>query len=63
MFKKMITKVFGTHSERELKAIEPIIKKIESYEDEFRALPDEALKAKRPQFRERSQTRETMATF
>ena len=29
----IIDKVFGTHSERELKRIEPIVKKIESYRE------------------------------
>jgi preprotein translocase subunit SecA len=60
MFKKMITKVFGTHSERELKAIEPTIQKIESYEEEYRRLPDEALKAKTPEFKERLAAGETL---
>ncbi|MBR2832801.1 MAG: preprotein translocase subunit SecA [Oscillospiraceae bacterium] len=60
MFKKMITKVFGTHSERELKAIEPTIQKIESYEEEYRRLSDEALKAKTPEFKERLAAGETL---
>ena len=41
---KMIEKVFGTHSERELKRIEPIVDKIESYRDTMRALSDEELR-------------------
>ncbi|MCF0121415.1 MAG: preprotein translocase subunit SecA, partial [Oscillospiraceae bacterium] len=60
MLKGIITKMFGTHSERELKAIEPIIKKIEGYEDEYRALSDEALKAKTPEFKSRLAAGETL---
>ena len=40
----LINKVFGTHSERELKRIYPIVDKIESYRDEMVALSDEELK-------------------
>ena len=42
----IIEKVFGTHSERELKRIEPIVKKIESYRDEMGKLTDEELRGK-----------------
>ena len=42
----IIEKVFGTHSERELKRIEPIVKKIESYRDEMGKLSDEGLREK-----------------
>ena len=41
----IIEKVFGTHSDRELKRIEPIVKKIESYRDEMGKLTDEELRA------------------
>ena len=34
------TKLFGTHSERELKRIRPIVEKIESYHDSMAALTD-----------------------
>ena len=48
---KIIDKVFGTHSERELKRIEPIIRKIEEYRPTMAALSDEELKAKTPAFK------------
>ena len=41
----VIEKVFGTHSERELKRILPIVDKIESLRDDMMALTDEQLKA------------------
>ena len=42
----VIEKVFGTHSERELKRILPIVDKIESLRDDMMALTDEQLKDK-----------------
>ena len=60
MFKGIITKVFGTHSEREIKAIEPYVKKIESLEDEYRALTDEQLKGKTDEFKKRLADGETL---
>ena len=49
----IIEKVFGTHSERELKRIEPIVKKIESYRDEMGKLSDEGLREKTAEFKKR----------
>ncbi len=49
----IINKVFGTHSERELKRIEPIVKKIESYREEMGALTDDELRAKTAEFKKR----------
>ena len=41
----IIEKVFGTHSERELKLIYPIVDKIEALRPEMVALTDEELRA------------------
>ncbi|MCL2402006.1 MAG: preprotein translocase subunit SecA [Oscillospiraceae bacterium] len=60
MIKQAFSKVFGTHNDRELKALSPLIDNIESLEDEFRALPDEALKAKTAEFKQRFQNGETL---
>ncbi|MDE7416055.1 MAG: preprotein translocase subunit SecA [Lachnospiraceae bacterium] len=49
----IIEKVFGTHSERELKRIEPIVKKIESYRDEMGKLTDEELRGRTAEFKKR----------
>ena len=46
----IIQKVFGTHSQRELKRIEPLVEKIESLRPEMMALSDEALKDKTREF-------------
>ena len=56
----IINKVFGTHSERELKRIYPIVDKIESYRDEMMALSDEELKAKTPYFKEQLKEGKTL---
>lgn len=55
-----ITKIFGTHSERELKRITPIVDKVESYRDAMAALSDEELKNKTKEFKERLDGGETL---
>jgi preprotein translocase subunit SecA len=54
-----LNKIFGSHSDRELKKIRPIVAKIEALEDEYRALTDEQLKAKTQEFKNRLQAGET----
>ena len=56
----LITKLFGTYSERELKSIYPIVDKIEAMADEYRALTDEELRAKTPEFKARLVNGETL---
>ena len=56
----LIQKIFGTYSERELKSIYPIADKIEALEEEYRALTDEQLQAKTPEFKQRLQQGETL---
>ena len=55
-----ITKLFGTHSERELKRIYPIVDKVESYQSAMQALSDEELKGKTKEFKERLEKGETL---
>ena len=50
---KLFEKIFGTHSEREIKLVTPIVKKIESYRDEMMSLSDEQLKGKTTEFKKR----------
>ncbi len=54
------TKLFGTHSERELKRISPIVDKIESYHDAMMALTDEQLRDKTKEFKKRRKEGETL---
>ncbi len=55
-----ITKIFGTHSERELKRIYPIADKVESYRDSMMALSDEELQGKTKEFKNRLENGETL---
>ena len=56
----IVEKLFGTHSERELKLIEPIVKKIESLREEMVALSDEELRGKTTEFQKRITEGETL---
>ena len=51
----ILQKMFGTNSKRELKRIEPIVKKIESYSDEYAKLSDAELRSKTEWFKHRYQ--------
>ncbi len=53
-------KVFGTHSDRELKMIRPKVDKILSLHDQMAAMSDEELKAQTPKFKERLANGETL---
>ena len=53
-------KLFGTHSQRELKRIMPIVDKVEALEDEYRKLTDDELKAKTPWLKSRLDAGETL---
>ena len=55
-----IEKVFGTHSERELKRIMPLVEKVESYRPAMQALTDEQLRAKTQEYKERLAKGETL---
>ena len=57
---KIIDKLFGTHSERELKRIAPLVDKIESLRPAMQALSDEELRGKTKEFKERLATGETL---
>ncbi|WP_130869830.1 preprotein translocase subunit SecA [Intestinimonas massiliensis (ex Afouda et al. 2020)] len=56
----LLKKLFGTSSEKELKAIKPIVDKIEALDGEYSKLTDEQLKAKTPEFKERIRNGESL---
>ena len=56
----LFEKVFGTHSEKELKKIKPLIDKIEALDSDMQALSDEELKAKTQEFKDRLAKGETL---
>ena len=55
-----IEKIFGTHSERELRLIEPTIDKIESLRPTMQAMSDEELRELTPKFKQRLADGETL---
>ncbi len=56
----LLTKLFGTRSEREIKKIRPTVDKILSLENEYKNLSEEALKAKTQEFKDRLDQGETL---
>ena len=56
----LITKIFGTYSDRELKQIYPIVDKIEAMEPEYKAMTDAQLTAKTAEFKSRLAAGETL---
>ena len=49
----IIEKVFGTHSQREIKMIMPLVEKVEALRPQMMALSDEELKAKTQEYKDR----------
>ncbi len=56
----LFTKLFGTSSQRELKPIYLIADKVDALEEEYKALTDQQLQAKTPEFKQRLQNGETL---
>ena len=56
----LITKLFGTRSQRELKKIQPTVDAILALESEYKAMSEEALKAKTEEFKQRYQNGESL---
>ena len=56
----LITKLFGTRSQREIKQIQPLVNKILAMEAEYKALSEEALKGKTAEFKQRLSQGETL---
>jgi len=53
-------KVFGTHSEKEIKRIMPLVEKIEAMDESMQALSDKELQAKTEEFKKRLSEGETL---
>jgi len=58
--KKLLEKIIGSYSDREVKRIMPIVDKIEALEPEMQALSDDQLRAKTPEFKKRLSEGETL---
>ena len=60
MVLNLLTKVFGSQNERELKRLQPIVDQINALEPAFQALSDEELKAQTAVFKQRIEQGETL---
>lgn len=60
MITNILSKIIGTKHDREMKKIQPTVDQINSYEAGLKALTDEQLKAKTPEFQERLRKGETV---
>ena len=55
-----IEKIFGTHSERELKLVNPIVDKIEALRPTMQEMTDEQLREKTKEYKKRLEEGETL---
>ncbi len=53
MVTKILAKLIGTKHDREMKKIQPLVDQVNSFESAIKALTDDQLKAKTPEFKER----------
>ena len=60
MIGNLVAKVFGTKHDREVKKLQPLVDRINSLESEIKALPDQQLKAKTPEFKGRLERGESL---
>lgn len=60
MITQVLTKIFGTKHDREMKRLQPIVDKINALEPAMKALSDDQLKAKTPEFKARLAKGETL---
>ncbi|MCP4369030.1 MAG: preprotein translocase subunit SecA [Deltaproteobacteria bacterium] len=60
MITGLLTKVFGSKNERELKKLQPIIENVNAFEPEIQALSDEQLKAQTVLFKQRLENGESL---
>ena len=51
--KRFLEKVFGSHSDREIKRLMPIVETAEGFEEKIKQLTDDELKAKTAEFKAR----------
>ena len=56
----MLTKIFGSKNQREIKKLSKVVDRINAFESDIQALSDEALKAKTIEFRERFEKGESL---
>ena len=60
MFSSLLTKIFGSSNEREIKRLRKVVATINALEPQFESLTDEELKAKTAEFKSRLGNNETL---
>ena len=60
LLKSIVNRIFGSHSQREIKRIEPIAAQVESFDEIMQGYTDDQLKAKTDEFKKRLQNGETL---
>lgn len=60
MITNVLKAIFGTKHDREMKTIQPVVDRINSFESKIKALTDDQLKAKTPEFKQRLSNGETL---
>tara|TARA_B110001454_G_scaffold16145_2_gene14614 strand:+ start:27081 stop:29741 length:2661 start_codon:yes stop_codon:yes gene_type:complete len=60
MIANLLKSIFGTKHDREMKTIQPVVDKINAWEPKIKALTDDQLKAKTPEFKDRLTKGETL---
>lgn len=60
MLKSILGAIFGSQNERDIKAVKPIVEKVNAFEPSIQKLSDDELKAKTVEFRERLEKGETL---
>jgi len=60
MFSSLLTKIFGSSNQREIKKLRKIVATINALEPQFESLSDEELKAKTAEFKSRLENNETL---
>lgn len=58
--KSILSKIFGSHSQKEIKRIEPIVDAVESFDETMQGYTDEQLQAKTEEFKKRLSNGETL---
>jgi preprotein translocase subunit SecA len=60
MFNAIVTKVFGSRNDRQLKALHPLVDQVNAFEEDIRALDDQQLRAKKDEFKQRLENGESL---
>ena len=63
MFTQIAASIFGTHHERQMKLIQPIVDRINNFEPKLQALSDPQLQAKTPEFKQRIANGESLESI